>query len=77
MKALRVFEQIKNVGQPVKDKEFLNILVLSKKEYDNILNKDDYIVLAQENNKVYVANADFNSELIISAEEIKGNFKVI
>lgn len=77
MKTLRIFEQIETAGQPVKDKEFLDIFVLSKKEYEDLPNKEDYHVLAQENNKVYVATVDSSSELAISAEEMKNSFKVI
>lgn len=77
MKTLRIFEQIETAGQSVKDREFLDIFVLSKKEYEDLPNKNDYHVLVQENNKVYVATVDENSELAISAEEIKNNFKLI
>ena len=51
--------------------------MLSKKEYEDLSNKEDYHVLAQENNKVYVATVDSSSELAISAEEMKNSFKVI
>ena len=77
MKTLRIFEQIEASVQPAEGKEFLDIFVLSKKEYEDLSNKEDYHILAQENNKIYVATVDESTELAISAEEIKNSFKVI
>ena len=77
LKTLRIFENIENVGQVVNNREFLNIIVISKKEYEELTNKDDYKVLHQENNKIYAAVCLAEaSELAISKEEIKENFKV-
>ena len=54
-----------------------SLCICTKKEYEDLPNKEDYHVLAQENNKVYVATVDSSSELAISAEEMKNSFKVI
>lgn len=76
-KTLRVFEQIENTEKAVSDKEILKIMVLSKKEYDELSNKDEYQILEQDNNKIYAATFDSTAQLAVSVEEIKSNFKVI
>lgn len=74
---LRIFEQTEKELQESDEAEILNIVILSKKEYEDITDKKDYLVLAQENNKIYTAIIDTSSEISLSAEEIKKNFKVI
>lgn len=77
LKSIRFFENLKNNDQILDEREFLNIFVISQKEYEEFSNKEIYNVLAQENNKVYLSTEDFNSELAISVEEMKSCFKII
>lgn len=77
LKSIRFFENLKNNDQILDEREFLNIFVISQKEYEELSNKEIYNVLAQENNKVYLSTEDFNSELAISVEEMKSCFKII
>lgn len=75
---LRIFERVEHDGQVVKNREFLNIAVFSKKEFDELPNKTEYQVLAQEGNRIYTSiTLAEDSELAVSAEEIKNNFRTI
>ena len=77
LKTLRIFENIESAEQAANNREFLDIAIISAKEYEELSNKDNYQVLHQENNKIYAAVCLVeNSELAISKEEIKENFKV-
>lgn len=77
-KSMSVFETVSANGQSVTGREILNITVYSKSEYQGLDDKDRYIVLSEENNKVYVASVlAENTDLTLLPNEVINNFKVI
>lgn len=77
-RTMRIFEQVNDDGNEVKGRNILNIHTFSEKEYNEVSNKDKHIVLQEENNKVYTAEILVDdTELLISENDLIGNFKVI
>lgn len=77
-RTMTVFEQVESNGHFVKGRKILEISVLQKNEYDNLADKSDYIILAQENNRVYMAKVLIgDEEFSLKQDEIKNRFRII
>ncbi len=77
-RTMTIFEQVESNGHFVNGRKILEITLMPKNEYDGLKSKSEYVVLAQENNRVYASKVLIeNGELALSKEEIKSRFKII